>query len=247
VPPLPSQGAWPYPERQARPDRRCCDPTQGRFDGSGGVGRHGTKRHALEAQTRSGSGHLGRSEPCPHPCEDRVDSAHVLHVSRCHTGLVEDGHEQIVPRLVRGIGDKRPAIEVTERGEPSFGTPMVGGEGRKKRLAHVTDRIELYRSKVRLSELVNSLKGASSGLLKVEFPEIPTFWSVRKGGSALLSPSYLVDGAPLEIVRQYIENQGRSARRRERRGSSHYPVAGRHSPGRHGRVLRQVQDAARFW
>ena len=34
--------------------------------------------------------------------------------------------------------------------------------------------------KVRLSELVNSLKGVSSRLLKKEFPEIASFWSVKK-------------------------------------------------------------------
>jgi putative transposase len=33
---------------------------------------------------------------------------------------------------------------------------------------------------VRLSELVNSLKGVSSRRLKQEFPAIKVFWSVRK-------------------------------------------------------------------
>lgn len=37
-----------------------------------------------------------------------------------------------------------------------------------------------YPPKVRLSELVNSLKGVSSRCLKQEFPVISTFWSVRK-------------------------------------------------------------------
>jgi hypothetical protein len=86
--------------------------------------------------------------------------------------------------------------------------------------AHIPDRLGCYlqhwsaspptENATCLSEIVNSLKGVSSGLLKVEFPEIPTFWSVRKCGGALWSPSYLVGGAPLEIVRQCIENQGRS-------------------------------------
>src|SRR5215469_1208652 len=59
----------------------------------------------------------------------------------------------------------------------------------------------IYPPKVRLSELVNSLKGVSSRLLKVEFPAIFTFWSVRKSGGALWSPSYFVGsvgGAPIE-------------------------------------------------
>jgi putative transposase len=69
-----------------------------------------------------------------------------------------------------------------------------------------------YPPKVRLSELVNSLKGVSSRLLKQEFPEIHSFWSVRKSRGVLWTPSYFagsVGGAPLSILKQYIENQGR--------------------------------------
>ena len=70
----------------------------------------------------------------------------------------------------------------------------------------------IYPPKVRLSEPVNSLKGVSSRFLKVEFPAIPTFWRVRKSQGALWSSSYFigsVGGAPIEILRQYIENQER--------------------------------------
>src|SRR5215213_4759227 len=68
-----------------------------------------------------------------------------------------------------------------------------------------------YPPKVRLSELVNSLKGVSSRLLKNEFPEILSFWSVRKSRGVLWTPSYFagsVGGAPLTLLKQYIENQG---------------------------------------
>ena len=68
-----------------------------------------------------------------------------------------------------------------------------------------------YPPKVRLSELVNSLKGVSSRLLKKEFPEILSFWSVRKSRGVLWTPSYFagsVGGAPLTLLKQYIENQG---------------------------------------
>ena len=41
-----------------------------------------------------------------------------------------------------------------------------------------------YPPKVRLSELVNSLKGVSSRRLKQEFPAIKAFWSVRKSRCA---------------------------------------------------------------
>lgn len=69
-----------------------------------------------------------------------------------------------------------------------------------------------YPPKVRLSELVNSLKGVSSRRLKQEFPEILSFWSARKSRGVLWTPSYFagsVGGASLSILKQYIENQGR--------------------------------------
>jgi len=67
-----------------------------------------------------------------------------------------------------------------------------------------------YPPKVRLSELVNSLKGVSSRRLKQEFSTISTFSSVRKSRGALWSPSYFagsVGGAPISILRQYIDAQ----------------------------------------
>lgn len=70
----------------------------------------------------------------------------------------------------------------------------------------------LYPPKLRLSELVNSLKGVSSRRMKQEFPEISTFWSVRKSAGHLWSPSYFVGsvgGAPITVLRQYIEAQNR--------------------------------------
>lgn len=67
-----------------------------------------------------------------------------------------------------------------------------------------------YPPKISVSSLVNSLKGVSSRRLKQEFPEIREFWSVRKSGDSLWSPSYFaasVGGAPIAILRQYIEQQ----------------------------------------
>jgi putative transposase len=69
-----------------------------------------------------------------------------------------------------------------------------------------------YPPKVRLSELVNTLKGASSRRIKLAFPALNNFWSVRKSAGALWSPSYFagsVGGAPLSVLRSYIENQDR--------------------------------------
>lgn len=63
-----------------------------------------------------------------------------------------------------------------------------------------------YPPKVALSKLVNSLKGASSYRLKKMHPDLTKYY--WKG--ALWSPSYFAGscgGAPIEIVRQYIEQQ----------------------------------------
>jgi len=56
------------------------------------------------------------------------------------------------------------------------------------------------------SRLVNSLKGVSSRFLRKEFPELEKYY--WKGG--LWSPSYFIassSGAPLDIVKDYIEKQ----------------------------------------
>ena len=63
-----------------------------------------------------------------------------------------------------------------------------------------------YPPKVAVSALVNSLKGVSSRLLRHQRPDIrKRYW---KG--VLWSPSYFASscgGAPISIVRQYIEQQ----------------------------------------
>ncbi|MGW3917447.1 IS200/IS605 family transposase, partial [Streptomyces sp. NPDC005070] len=62
--------------------------------------------------------------------------------------------------------------------------------------------------KIALSKLVNSLKGVSSRYLRAEYTN-------RIGtGSVFWSPSYFAGscgGAPLSIVKEYIENQKRPA------------------------------------
>ncbi|XUO86974.1 IS200/IS605 family transposase [Halomonas sp. KM072] len=75
-----------------------------------------------------------------------------------------------------------------------------------------TDHVHLlvnYPPKVALSKLVNSLKGVSSRRLKRLHPELvkPAYLK-----NALWSPSYFagsVGGAPLSMVKQYIEQQSR--------------------------------------
>lgn len=65
----------------------------------------------------------------------------------------------------------------------------------------------VYPPRVAISSLVNSLKGVSSRLIrKKQYPSI----SKQLRGGALWSPSYFAGscgGAPIEIIRQYIEQQ----------------------------------------
>lgn len=64
-----------------------------------------------------------------------------------------------------------------------------------------------YPPKVSVSKLVNSLKGVSSFLIrKKNYPSIKK----KLWGGALWSPSYFAascGGAPIDIIRQYIEQQ----------------------------------------
>ncbi len=65
-----------------------------------------------------------------------------------------------------------------------------------------------YPPKVSISKLVNSLKGVSSRLIRKQHPELAKYY--WKGG--LWSPSYFAGscgGAPLSIIKQYIDQQSR--------------------------------------
>ncbi|MFC5826282.1 IS200/IS605 family transposase [Nonomuraea insulae] len=66
-----------------------------------------------------------------------------------------------------------------------------------------------FPPKVALSKLVNSLKGVASRRMRQEFPDLAAhYYRANK----LWSGSYFagsVAGAPLSIVRQYIEQQNR--------------------------------------
>ena len=64
-----------------------------------------------------------------------------------------------------------------------------------------------YPPKVPVSALVNSLKGASSRVLRKERPDIAKRFYYQ---GMLWSPSYFASscgGAPISIIRQYIEQQ----------------------------------------
>ncbi|MFI7492728.1 IS200/IS605 family transposase [Micromonospora echinaurantiaca] len=66
-----------------------------------------------------------------------------------------------------------------------------------------------FPPKVALSKLVNSLKGVSSRRMRQEFPDLVRHYYRT---NRLWSASYFagsVDGAPLTVLRQYIEQQNR--------------------------------------
>jgi len=68
-----------------------------------------------------------------------------------------------------------------------------------------------FPPKVAVARLVNSLKGVSSRRLRQEFPDLHRhYWR----GARLWSGSYFagsVGGAPLSVLRRYIEDQNRPA------------------------------------
>lgn len=63
-----------------------------------------------------------------------------------------------------------------------------------------------YPPKIAVSNMVNSLKGVSSRLLRKERPDIANrYWK-----NMLWSPSYFASscgGAPIDVIRRYIEQQ----------------------------------------
>lgn len=66
-----------------------------------------------------------------------------------------------------------------------------------------------FPPKVAISKLVNSLKGVSSRKMKFHHPDLH---KVAWKSDALWSPSYFagsVGGAPLEVIKKYIEDQNR--------------------------------------
>jgi len=63
-----------------------------------------------------------------------------------------------------------------------------------------------YPPKIALSKLVNSLKGVSSRMLRLQYPSIKKHYFKN----VLWSPSYFAascGGAPIAVIKQYIEQQ----------------------------------------
>ena len=99
--------------------------------------------------------------------------------------------------------------DAIERLRRMFGRVCADFEATLAQMDGEDDHVHLlveYPPKVSVSGLVNSLKGVSSRMLRKERPDIAhRYWK-----NVLWTPSYFAascGGAPISIVRQYIEQQ----------------------------------------
>ena len=120
-------------------------------------------------------------------------------VSAMHVHLV------FVPKYRRKVFD----ADAIDRLRAIFGAVCIDFEARLVEMDGEDDHVHLlieYPPKVSVSALVNSLKGVSSRILRKYRPDLARrYW---KG--VLWSPSYFAascGGAPISVVRQYIEQQ----------------------------------------
>ena len=120
-------------------------------------------------------------------------------VGRMHVHLV------FVTKYRRRVFTKtilRRLQEICETVSKDFEAQLVEFDGED-------DHVHLlvhYPPKVSVSKLVNSLKGVSSRLLRKEFVEL----KARYWRGVLWSPSYFAGscgGAPISIIKQYIQQQ----------------------------------------
>lgn len=123
-----------------------------------------------------------------------------------HTVFLLNYHLILVVKYRRKVFDNRisqRAKEIFSRIAPSYNITL-------QEWGHDLDHVHiLFRahSKSAISKFINAYKSASSRLLKKEFPEIrlklwqEQFWSQS---FCLLTTG----GAPLEIVKEYIQTQG---------------------------------------
>jgi putative transposase len=114
--------------------------------------------------------------------------AHLVFVTKYRRGVFTDEHLSFMQPVLSDIC-------------ADFGAALIEFNGEDD---HVHLLIE-YPPTVQLSKLVNSLKGVSSRRLRQRF-------RIRTHRDHLWSPSYFAascGGAPLSIIRQYVEQQRR--------------------------------------
>ncbi|WP_405112967.1 IS200/IS605 family transposase [Micromonospora sp. NBC_01405] len=120
--------------------------------------------------------------------------AHLVFVTKYRHGVFTDRHLTRMEEIMRAVCE-------------NFSVELVEFNGERD---HVHLMVN-FPPTVAVSRLVNSLKGVSSRRLRQEFPElVEHYWRAQR----LWSGSYYagsVGGAPLSVVRQYIEDQRRPA------------------------------------
>ncbi|MFJ4190517.1 IS200/IS605 family transposase [Kitasatospora sp. NPDC089509] len=120
--------------------------------------------------------------------------AHLVFVTKYRHTVFADRHLTRLEEIMRSICQ-------------DFEVELVEFNGENNHVHLLVD----FPPKVALSKLVNSLKGVSSRRMRQEYPElVKHYWRAQR----LWSGSYFagsVGGAPLSIVRQYIEQQNRPA------------------------------------
>ena len=116
--------------------------------------------------------------------------AHLVFVTKYRRGVFRQEHLDSLHRILADVCKDFDAELIEFNGERDHVHLLIN-----------------YPPKVALSALVNGLKGVSSRLLRKEFGDFHP-WLKRRG--VLWSPSYFAascGGAPIEILRQYIEQQ----------------------------------------
>lgn len=116
--------------------------------------------------------------------------AHLVFVTKYRQGVFRHEHMAALERILRSVCEDFEATLVEFNGEADHVHLLIN-----------------YPPKVALSGLVNSLKGVSSRLMRKEFGDFHP-WLKRRG--VLWSPSYFAascKGAPISILRQYIQQQ----------------------------------------
>ncbi|MDQ0945923.1 IS200/IS605 family transposase [Streptomyces sp. V1I1] len=118
--------------------------------------------------------------------------AHLVFVTKYRHKVFKDAHLTRMEEIMRSVCE-------------DFECELVEFNGEKNHVHLLVN----FPPKVALSKLVNSLKGVSSRRMRQEFPDLVRhYWSAQR----LWSGSYFagsVGGAPLSIVRRYIERQNR--------------------------------------
>lgn len=121
--------------------------------------------------------------------------AHLVFVTKYRRGVLNDDMLTLCEQVMREVC-------------ADFGATLVEFNGEDD---HVHLLVE-YPPKVAISKLVNSLKGVSARRLRYEHTGRVNRYSMN---GHLWSPSYFAascGGAPISIVRQYIEQQRRPPR-----------------------------------